>query len=763
MRSAQPRGWIEPASIMSCGVWYLAGSRWRLGQVLCLVAALGGLLALPLTSQASASSFTWSGTDPNLAGWSAAANWQGDVAPTSPIEELDFPQLSGECEQSEPNDPCYFSENDLSNPSVEALQVDDGKEYLIVGNRFSLGSGGLKAAPTGGNSEPAIAAILQPIALGASQTWTIAGAGEMRFGENTLYLEEELSGSTNELHVEMSNGGGLALGSGGEVGPLMIEGTNEGAIAGPLNGTVSLFGGRLNSVDGEPVHLSHVFLYGAGATGPLTSEAAEIAIASGEQPGAGSLQAPSVKLASASWLALEISGEGSAAGKDYAQLRSTGAVELAGAKLEIDVLPPAANRSCPVPTAGAVYTLISTSGTLSGEFTNAPEGAEIPIHFGKACAQQPAQKLLIAYHTAGAVQTVTGTVIVPTSTTTLSASPTNPVTNQSVTLRATVKASEGLPAGSVEFRDGASQITGCQDEPVEQGSPAVATCQTSFPATAHPAQLSAVFTPSSPASLQGSEGTTELTVAKSATTTSLQSSSSLLTVGGTVTYTAAVTATSGGPIQPAGTVEFLDGGTPVESCTHQSLGAGQATCQLSYFAVATHSLTARFAGEANFLESASSPAQTITVQPAPSIGPPQTGPPPAAGGGSAPEPIGVTLRSATLAVSSGDAGAELSCGASGGCNGKLTLTAQESSKRNGHRYTRTVTIATASFTIGGDGSDAVKLALDSKGRALLESDHGHLSAQLTILQLAPTPTQSRSMGVQLVQRTQRRHRSRRRL
>jgi hypothetical protein len=751
---------MEPASITSCGVWHRAVGRRKLGQVLGLAAAFGCLLAVGFTSRASASSFTWTGTDPSSAGWSAASNWQGDVAPASPIEELDFPQLSGECEQNEPNDPCYISENDLSNPSVETLRIDDGKEYLIAGNRFSLGSGGLKVAPTGGSSEPALAAILQPIALSASQTWTIAGAGEMRFGENTLYLEEELSGSSHELHVDMSNGGGLALGSGGEIGPLTIEGANEGAIAGPLNGTVSLFGGRLNSVDGEPVHLKHVFLYGAGATGPLTGEAAEIAIASGEQPGAGSLQAPSIKLASASWLALEISGEGSTAGKDYAQLRSTGAVELAGAKLEVDVLPPAAKKSCPVPTAGTVYTLISTSGTLSGEFTNAPAGTEIPIHFGKSCAQQPPQKLLVAYHTAGAVQTVTGTVIVPTSTTTLSASPTTPVTNQLVTLRATVAASEGLPAGSVEFRDGASQVTGCQDEPVEQGSPAVATCQTSFPATAHPDQLSAVFKPSSPASLRGSEGTTELTVAKSATTTTLQSSSSLLTVGGTVTYTAAVTPVSGGPVQPVGTVEFLDGGTPVDSCMHQSLAAGQATCQLSYSAAATHSLTARFAGDGNFLESSSSPAQAITVQPASPGVSQEAGPPPVSG--SAPEPVGVTLHGATLAVSGGEAGAELNCGASGGCHGKLTLTARESSRRNGHRHTRTVTIATASFKIGGDSADAVKLALNAIGRALLASDHGHLGAQLTILQITPMPTRSHSTGVQLVERAPRRHGSRRR-
>lgn len=759
MQPAQSRQCLKIENTRRDAAWQPVG-KWTLGRVLCVVVALGGLLAVPLAAQASASSFTWAGTDSISAGWSAAANWQGDVAPTSPIEELDFPELSGECELKEPHDPCYISENDLNNPTVEALRIDDGKEYLIAGNRFSLGSGGLTAEPTGAGSEPALTAVLQPITLNAAQTWTIAGAGEMRFGEDTLYLEEELSGSTHELHVDMSDGAGLELGSGGEVGPVTIEGANAGAIAGPFNGAVSLFGGRLNSVDGEPVHLSHVFFYGAGATGPLTGEAAEIAVASGEQPGAGSLQAPSVELGSSSWLSLEISGGGSTAGTDYSQLRSPGAVELVGAKLEVDVLPPSSKKGCPVPAAGAVYTLLSTTGTLSGEFANAPGGTEIPLRFAKSCAQHPPQKLLIEYHTAGALQTVTGTVIVPTSRATLSASPTNPVTNQSVTLHATVSASEGLPEGSVEFRDGASEITGCQHETVEQGSPAVATCQTSFAATQHPDQLSAVFTPSSPASLQGSEGTTELTVAKSATTTTLQTSSSLLTAGGSVTYTATVSPASGGQIQPSGTVEFLDGGTPIESCSHQSLGAGQATCQLAYLAAGGHSVTAKFVGDANFLESSSSPAQAITVQPGPSTsGGQQQGQLPPGG---VSEAVGVNLRDKTLSVSGGNVTAELDCGASGGCRGKLTLTARETANKNGHRRTHTVTIATASFSIAGDGSDIVRLTLDTLGRALLEGDRGHLSAHLTLVQLVPAPTQSHATDVQLVQRASRRRGSGRR-
>ncbi len=111
---------------------------------------------------------------------------------------------------------------------------------------------------------------------------------------------------------------------------------------------------------------------------------------------------------------------------------------------------------------------------------------------------------------------------------------------------------------------------------------------------------------------------------------------------------------------------------------------------------------------------------------------------------------GVTLKGATLPVSGGFASAVLDCGTSGGCRGKLTLTVRVTSNSKGHRHTHTVTIATASFSIHG-GAATVKLALDARGRALLNAHRRSLSAHLTIQQLAPAPAQSHTTSVQLVQ------------
>ena len=84
------------------------------------------------------------------------------------------------------------------------------------------------------------------------------------------------------------------------------------------------------------------------------------------------------------------------------------------------------------------------------------------------------------------------------------------------------------------------------------------------------------------------------------------------------TYTATVTPPTDrpGPIEPSGSVEFLDGGQPIGSCLSQALTRGGATCTVSYKAAGTHSVTARYGGDANFKGSTSS-SQTVGVVPLP--------------------------------------------------------------------------------------------------------------------------------------------------
>jgi hypothetical protein len=97
------------------------------------------------------------------------------------------------------------------------------------------------------------------------------------------------------------------------------------------------------------------------------------------------------------------------------------------------------------------------------------------------------------------------------------------------------------------------------------------------------------------------------TASPGTTTTAVSSSANPSKAGQQVTYTATVTPTPSGT--PTGTVEFLDGGTAISTCTAQPLSGGptyQATCQLTYTTVATHSITATYLGDTAYAGSTSS-------------------------------------------------------------------------------------------------------------------------------------------------------------
>jgi hypothetical protein len=570
------------------------------GLLLAFAASL--LVMAPVAG--AAPSFTWTGESTMTEDWSAEANWSGGGAPTSSssIEALDFPLLTSyACEHESEYHPCYISKNNLNGLSAESMHIDTSADYWIKkGGALTLGSGGLSASPSVETPET-LSLVFMPIALGAPQTWNIAGFGSgVPTGENQLYVGGGVTGVSHALTIDVSKGGGLDFGEDNEVGPVTIEGASA-VQAGIFNGAIGLFDAELNATDDNPVRVNHVFFYGAGGIGPLSTTGAEmyLAVASeATRPAEGTLEAASATLDPASSMTFEIANTGATPGTDYARLLSRGTIALNGAELRVSV----GEESCATLSPGRSYMLVSTTGELSGAFGNASEGAEVPIEFLSKCGSVQ-QTMRIAYSESGPTQTVTGTVIAgPTSSTTLSASPSAAVTNQGVTLKATVLASSGFATGTVEFRNDGSAIASCAAEPVSSD---LATCQTSFPATASPAQLSAVFAPGVGVNLQGSGSTTQsITVGKDSTTTALQLSNAAPTTGGSVTYTATVTPAHGGATVPTGTIEFLDGATPIGSCASQPLTAAgssaSATCQLSYPTPGAHSIAARYAGDANF-------------------------------------------------------------------------------------------------------------------------------------------------------------------
>jgi hypothetical protein len=88
-----------------------------------------------------------------------------------------------------------------------------------------------------------------------------------------------------------------------------------------------------------------------------------------------------------------------------------------------------------------------------------------------------------------------------------------------------------------------------------------------------------------------------------------------------ITFTATVGFANGSGVSgPTGTVTFQDGGVALSSCTNVALGAynsttgvATATCTISTLTAASHSITAAYGGDGNFLSGTSSPALTQSV------------------------------------------------------------------------------------------------------------------------------------------------------
>ncbi len=102
--------------------------------------------------------------------WSLDGNWEGGTAPkaSAQIETLTFPRLtSTECATERKSHSCYFSFNDLSGLSAEAMNLDDGNDYFLGGEELALGKGGLAVTPASGTSGVAADFVEMPIHLSA--------------------------------------------------------------------------------------------------------------------------------------------------------------------------------------------------------------------------------------------------------------------------------------------------------------------------------------------------------------------------------------------------------------------------------------------------------------------------------------------------------------------------------------------------------------------------------------------------------------------
>ncbi len=325
---------------------------------------------------AAAASFTWTGAAAlEEAKWSDTLNWEGHTAPSGSVETLTFPALtSPACTAEPPPTNCYASENDVSGLTVDAIALDSAVPYKITGNALTLGVGGLTAngaATVTGGAIPDLGLDI-PITLGAPQTWSIKGV-------NGVVIQPGLTGSTQALHVNLSNEGSLALGN-TEIGAVTVESNGLSEFG------ITMVGTSLNGTDGNPVSLSA----GAGLAvtasspskiGPLTMSGGGLLIGQGVTPDATLAVDGGVTLDSESGLRLDIDHPGATPGADYSQLTASGTVNLAGATLAI--LGPDGGGECPSLAVGETDTLVMTTGSLEGTFAGVPDGGIVAVNCSK--------------------------------------------------------------------------------------------------------------------------------------------------------------------------------------------------------------------------------------------------------------------------------------------------------------------------------------------------------------------------------------------
>jgi hypothetical protein len=392
---------------------------------ICLTALVAVLsLSALFASRASAAtqgSYTWTGAT-TATHWSAN-NWTGGEqfpsvsSEADPIAAINFPDLSAGgsagCDGSDSAAfVCYGTFDDIGgSETTEALNLDDDVLYTV----YDENAGTLEIDPSG---EPALTATPQtavpkrwgnfelglPLILhGSAQTWADQGVAGESSGDAGLSLYGSVTSNEattpTALTVQMSDDASfVSINTSFEVGDLTFAGqdTAESGAASVENGQVTAW--DLNGSDLDPVTLENLELSVAPSevgsnttqptntltTGPLTLRGAYLQVGDGVPSVAAGQSSPtegtlavngSVSLDSETVTRFFVDNSGNTPGSDYSQLTATGSASLGGA-LTVST---GELVTCPSLAAGNVETLISASGTISGEFSNAPNGSTVSI------------------------------------------------------------------------------------------------------------------------------------------------------------------------------------------------------------------------------------------------------------------------------------------------------------------------------------------------------------------------------------------------
>ncbi len=187
-----------------------------------------------------------------------------------------------------------------------------------------------------------------------------------------------------------------------------------------------------------------------------------------------------------------------------------------------------------------------------------------------------------------------------TDTVTSSANPSNP--NHAVTYTATVTGGGTTPTGTVTFKDGGVAIATCGTSGTVTLSSGVATCTVTY-TTAGSHSITAAYSGDSNYTAAAGNTVSQSVVLLTPTDT-VTSAQNPTTIGHALTYTATVT---GAGSTPTGTVTFKDGGVAIAGCGTAgavTLSAGVATCSVTYASAGSHTITAAYSGDSNYIAAA---------------------------------------------------------------------------------------------------------------------------------------------------------------
>jgi len=183
----------------------------------------------------------------------------------------------------------------------------------------------------------------------------------------------------------------------------------------------------------------------------------------------------------------------------------------------------------------------------------------------------------------------------------LVSSNTTPGLGTAITFTATATSSGAPPTGTVTFYDGTASLGA-----TSFNGAGVATLKTgTLKAGQH--SIKAVYA-GNPEFSACTSNVVSVTVAKATPSLALVSSLNPAAKGKSITFTATLGATVSG-FAPAGTVQFYDGSTAIGGAT--GLNAGKATYPASSLSSGTHNITAKFAGDGNYLTATSNTVKQV--------------------------------------------------------------------------------------------------------------------------------------------------------